>query len=133
MPPPDPPPFSICEPPPELFSAPEPPPAPPPEPESPDVPPLSVVTDPCEADELDDVDAEDELEEESPPELPEPHALSATTPATARDTKTEVFLAIIRLSFLPVIIDWFSTLSHTDGIFQEFSPPCGSFYAKSNK
>ena len=39
-------PFSICEPPPELFSALEPPPAPPPEPESPDVPPLSVVTDP---------------------------------------------------------------------------------------
>ena len=77
------------------------------------MPPLSVVTDPCEADELDDVDAEDELEEESPPELPEPHALSATTPATARDTKTEVFLAIICLSFLPVIVGSKPTLSHT--------------------
>ena len=88
------------------------------------MPPLSVVTDPCEADELDDVDAEDELEEESPPELPEPQALSATTPATARDTKTEVFLAII----LSAGNCWFKThpLTHLK-YFSGIYPRCGTF------
>ena len=106
---------------------------------SPLAPPLAFEeSEPPEAEAEEFADAEsdaplpaEELEEE-PLELSEPQALSATMLATARDTKAEVFLAVIRLSFLPVIIDWFSTLSHTDGIFQELSPPCGSFYAKSN-
>ena len=108
---------------------------------SPLAPPLAFEeSEPPEAEAEEFADAEsdaplpaEELEEE-PLELSEPQALSATMPATARETKAEVFLlAIIRPSFLPVIIDWLSTLSHTNGIFQEFSPLCGSFYAKSNK
>ena len=64
--------------------------------------PLFTVTEPSEAETLGVSDAEADADEEFEAllELLAPHALRATTPATARERRAEVFLVIMCVVFL---------------------------------
>ena len=67
-----------------------------------EVSPLFTVTEPSETETLGVSDAEADADEELEAllELLAPHALRATTPATARERRAEVFLVIMCVVFL---------------------------------